>query len=161
MAGMSPELEKGASYGDQSRPADVLVPHWSLGKCGAFDLTVVSPLSSENIAGAGQTDVVAEAAARKHAENDPKCDTLNWKCVPLAVDSYGKWCEEAHLAFLEIATRLSTKTKVSFSAALSTIYNTLSVVLVRQNALALVAKRSPVSFGAREVHHLSGFPDHS
>ena len=41
MAGMNPELERGAYHDDESRPADVLVPLWSLGKSGAFDLTVV------------------------------------------------------------------------------------------------------------------------
>jgi hypothetical protein len=38
-AGMSPESERGASDRDLSRPADLLVPSWKLGKPGAFDLT--------------------------------------------------------------------------------------------------------------------------
>ena len=161
MAGMNPELERGAYHDDASRPADVLVPLWSLGKSGAFDITVVSPLSPSILLGpgAGNTDVVDEAAQKKHTENDPKCADLGWTCVPLAIDSYGRWCDEAHTAFNEVAVRLSTRTKVSFSSALSSIYNSLSLVLVRQNALAIIAKRQPREVGAREVHQLSGLND--
>ena len=159
-AGLAPQKEMGSSFGDPSRPADLLINDWSLGKAGAFDLTVVSPLSPSILhgAGAGNTDVVDEAAKKKHTDNDPKCADLGWTCVPLAVDSYGRWCDEAHTAFSEVAVRLSTRTKVSFSSALSSIYNSLSLVLVRQNGLALIAKRSP-GVGAHEMHRLSGFRD--
>ena len=47
------QLEVGyGSGGDvsNSRPADFLVPNWTLGKPAAFDLTVVSPLNSNTLA---------------------------------------------------------------------------------------------------------------
>ena len=97
-------------------------------------------------------DVLSLAASRKHEENDDKCDDLGWLCVPLAVDSYGQWCDEAHEAFAEIAGRLSTRTRVTFSSALSSIFNTLGVVLARHNAIAILARRAkPFAIGAREV----------
>ena len=162
MAGMSPSLEQGAFHRDRSRPADILAPHFSLGKPGAFDVTVVSPLSSVNLSGAGSSDVVSTAAAVKHVENDPKCGELGWTCIPLAVDSYGQWCEEAHEAFAQIAQCLSTRTKVGFSTCLSSIYNSLGVVLARQNARSILAKRAlPLDVGGREVYQLSGFSDRS
>ena len=38
----------------------------------------------------------AEAAEnRKHTANDPKCAELGWRCVPLAVETYCNWGEEA------------------------------------------------------------------
>ncbi len=160
-AGMSPEKEQGAYEHDRTRPADVLVPSWKLGKSAAFDLTVVSPLTSENLSRAGDHfDYLERAALRKHDENDDKCADLGWVCVPLAVDTYGQWCDEAHTAFAEIATRLSTRTKVTFSSALSSIFNTLGVVLARHNAIAVLARRgNPFSIGAREVLSTSLFPD--
>ena len=60
------------------------------------------------------------------------------------------------LSFNEIAMRLSARTKVSFTCALSSIYNTLGVVLARQNALAILARRSQFPrVGAHEVLRLS------
>ena len=52
------QLEVGyGSGGDvsNSRPADFLVPNWTLGKPAAFDLTVVSPLNSNTLIEAGVT----------------------------------------------------------------------------------------------------------
>ena len=160
-AGMSPEKEQGSFEHDRTRPADVLVPSWSLGKSAAFDLTVVSPLTSDNLTRAGEHfEYLERAAALKHDQNDAKCTDLGWVCVPLAVDTYGQWCDEAHRAFAEIATRLSTRTKVSWASALSSIYNTLGVVLARHNAIAVLARRViPFSIGAREVLSTGLFPD--
>ena len=127
-----------------------------MGKAAAFDVTVVSPLTSENLSGAGDSDVVSKAAEAKHKANDTKCKDLGWTCVPLAVDTYGQWCAEAHKAFNEIASRLSVRSKVSFAVALSSIYCTLGIVLARQNALALLARRALSSrLGTREVFLLS------
>ena len=42
------QLEVGHGSGadsPHSRPADILVPNWMIGKPAAFDLTVVSPLN--------------------------------------------------------------------------------------------------------------------
>ena len=100
--------------------------------------------------------MVSKAAESKHHDNDSKCAKLGWSCIPLAVDIYGQWCEEAHLTFSDIAMRLAVQTRVSFSAALSSIYNTLAVVLVRQNASAILARRVlRFSVGAREVLQLA------
>ena len=43
------QLEVGHGYGAESslsRPADILVPNWMIGKPAAFDVTVVSPFNS-------------------------------------------------------------------------------------------------------------------
>ena len=83
---------------------------------------------------------------------------VGWTCVPLAVDSYGRWGEEAHSTFHTIASRLSVRTRVSFSAALTSMYNTLGVVLARQNARAILARLDRVgskAVGAYEVHQLA------
>jgi hypothetical protein len=156
IAGLNPKKEQGSFSGDQSRPADLLVADWSLGKPAAFDLTVVSPLVLENIIGAGDVDVVVKAAAKKHTENDPKCALLGWVCVPLAVDSYGQWGEEAHLTFSQIASHIQVKSSVSLSVATNSIYNTLGIVLARRNARAILSRRSnPLSVGVRELHQLN------
>ena len=73
-----------------TRPADVLVPNWVLGKPAAFDITVTSPLTPITLYKAsvksGSTAQVAEN--RKHSSNDAKCSGLGCVCVPLAVEVY-------------------------------------------------------------------------
>ncbi|KAL5510672.1 hypothetical protein EMCRGX_G006258 [Ephydatia muelleri] len=60
---------------DHSRPADVLVHNWSLGKPAAFDFCVTSPLNSLILSEAGVSSGVAAQASeiRKHNSNDAKC----------------------------------------------------------------------------------------
>ena len=78
-----------------SRPADILVPNWMIGKPAAFDLTVVSPLNSTtlNEAGARSGSAAGKAEVRKHNANDPKCTELGWVCIPLVVETMvvGVW----------------------------------------------------------------------
>ena len=85
----------------RSCPADALVNNWIGGSSTAFDVTVMSPLTPvslhESSIMAGTAALLAEQ--RKHQANDPKCDILGCKCIPLAVESYGNWGLEARQAF--------------------------------------------------------------
>jgi hypothetical protein len=157
LAGMSPSLEKGADALDLTRPADILVPNWSMGKAGAFDITVVSPLTSENLSssGAGDHNAVEKAATLKHKQNDAKCEESGWVCVPLAVNSYGQWCDEAHEAFSTICDSLASRMSVSFQVAQSYLYNSLGIVLARQNAVAIRSRLVRCEAGAREMRQQS------
>ena len=136
--------------------ADLFLPSYSVGKSAALDVTVVSPLIIENLGVAGVLDVVSKAEDEKHELYDPKCKDLGWHFIPLAVDSYGHWGREAHKCFAKLATRIAVRTQVSSSVALSSLYNTLGVVLARQNARAILA-RSEQDLGAREVRQLASF----
>eukprot|EP00731_Ephydatia_muelleri_P034230 Em0051g22a len=138
------QLEVGyGSGGDvsNSRPADFLVPNWTLGKPAAFDLTVVSPLNSNTLIEAGATSgsAAGKAEVRKHNANDPKCRELGWVCIPLAVESYGCWGEEAHSSFSRLAARLALQLQCSKSKATTTIYQRLNLTLVRCNARAMLS----------------------
>ena len=94
---------------DCTRPADVLVRDWAQGKPAAFDITVTSPLTPAILAEASmRVGAAAEAAEnRKHTANDPKCAELGWRCVPIAVETYCNWGEEARRTFALLATRLA------------------------------------------------------
>ena len=74
-----------------TRPADILVPNWSLGKPAAFDLSVMSPLNSNVLLEAGLAAGQAARATeqRKHEENDAKCKELGWVCIPTVVEAHG------------------------------------------------------------------------
>ena len=91
----------------RSRPADALVNNWIGGSSAAFDVTVTPPLTPVSLQKSSVTAGTAALLAeqRKHQANDPKCDTLGWKCIPLAVESYGNWGFEARQAFSHLASR--------------------------------------------------------
>eukprot|EP00731_Ephydatia_muelleri_P007211 Em0003g1459a len=120
---------------------DILVPNWLSGKPAAFDLTVISPLNSKTLNEAGATggSATGNAEARKHTANDQKCRELGWVCVPLAVETYGCWGEEAQCSVSHLAARLALQLPCSKSKAITNIYQRLNLTLVRCNARALLS----------------------
>ncbi|KAL5496766.1 hypothetical protein EMCRGX_G013124 [Ephydatia muelleri] len=103
------QVKVGSGFGHDkcnTRPADVLVANWSLGKPAAFDM------------------------------NDPKCSELGWKCSSLAVETYGCWGAEARETLSRLATRLATPMRCTKSQATAAIYGRLSLTLVRSCARA-------------------------
>ena len=129
---------------NKTRPADILLSNWFLGKPAALDVSITSPLNPLTLLEAG---VLAKSAAqvteaRKHQANDPKCSELGWVCVPMA---YGAWGDEASSIISSIASRLATSTCKSMSVVLNDIYGRLNVHLVRANATAILSRIIPLS----------------
>eukprot|EP00731_Ephydatia_muelleri_P002396 Em0001g2396a len=93
---------------DNSRPADILVGNWDRGKPAAFDFTVSTPLSSAILSEANANTGAAARSAEelKHRANDVKCAELGWSCVPLAVETYGAWSDEAQCTISRLASLL-------------------------------------------------------
>ena len=44
---------------------------------------------------------------RKHNSYDAKCGELGWVCIPLVVEAYGAWGQEAVKSFAQLASRLA------------------------------------------------------
>ena len=74
----------------KTRPADILLPNWFLGRTAALDVSITSPLNPVTLLEAGVSATAAAQAteARKHKANDPKCSELGWVCVPMVVESH-------------------------------------------------------------------------
>ena len=106
-------MEVGSGLGHderRTRPADVLVPNWDLGKPAAFDLTVASLLNqsilNEACVTAGSSAQVSEQ--RKHASNDVKCSELGCIRWQLGLDTFnGSMCPfcpvPLHLVTLQLS----------------------------------------------------------
>ena len=111
-AHLGDQVEMGNNLTNHShtRPADLLVPNWVLGKPAAFDLSVTSPLNPTTLLEASVTTGVAALTTelKKHLSNDTKCKELDWVCVPLVVESYGAWGKEALESISQPASRLAT-----------------------------------------------------
>ena len=146
-AGLSAHLEVGCGWGQdnpRTRPADILVTNWDCGTSAAFDITVASLLNSINMLEAGMYQGEPKAAEhRKHTENDPKCVELGWRCIPLAVESYGAWGPEVLRAFSEVATRLAIHGNTTKSKVVAELYGRLSLLLVRANARSILVRSYP------------------
>ena len=138
------QLEVGHRSGDNStnsRPADILVPNWMIGKAAAFDLTVVSLLNSNTLNEVGVTSgsAAGKTKAHKYNANNHRCRELGWVCTPLVVETYGCWGEEAQSSVSRLAARLALQLQCSKSKATTNIYQRLNLTLVRCNARALLS----------------------
>ena len=139
------EIEKGSGIlpKDQSRPADILVPNWSLSRPAVFDIKVINPLNLQFLQEAAQTSVHAAEMGEKskHSANDKACALRGWSCIPMVVEVFGGWGNEA----IDVLTKLSKKMATQLCRPLievtSTIYSRLSLILMRQNARAILARR--------------------
>ena len=85
---LPPQLQTGGWSKQHTRPADVLVPNWVLGKPAALDLSVTSTLNTQVFQ---EARVIAGSAAlaaqtREHRCNDERCRELGWVCIPLVVE---------------------------------------------------------------------------
>ena len=80
------------------------------------------------------------ALLAEYQVNDPQCHTLGWKCIPLAVESYGNWGLEAKQALSHLSSRLSFGLCYHKSKTLLDLYGRLNVALVQYNARSVVAR---------------------
>eukprot|EP00731_Ephydatia_muelleri_P009826 Em0005g412a len=162
IAHLSVKVEMGSnltSEHDHSRPADILLPNWALGKPAAFDISVTSPLNPKIISVAGLSAGAAALSTeeRKHTENDPKCNAFGWCCVPLVTESYGAWGKEAMDSFKMLASRLAIISGKPKSVVLSELKSRLNLHLVRANATAILSRTAPnIAPASAKVEGLSG-----
>eukprot|EP00731_Ephydatia_muelleri_P010406 Em0005g992a len=129
----------------KTRPADILLPNWFLGRTAALDVSIPSPLNPVTLLEAGVLATAAAQAteARKHQANDPKCSELGWVCVPMVVETYGAWGKEATAIISSVASRLATSTCRPKSTILHEIYGRLNLNLVCANATAILSRIAP------------------
>ena len=68
---------------DHSRPADILLPNWALGKPAAFDISVTSPLNPKIVSVAGLSAGAAALSTeeRKHILRMTHANAMLWAGV--------------------------------------------------------------------------------
>ena len=126
----------------KTRPADILLPNWFLGRTVALDVSITSLLNPVILL---EVRVSATAAAqatesRKHHANYPKCSDLGWVCVPMVIESYGAWATEAIAIISSVASRLATSMCWPQSILLNEIYGRLNLHLDTANATAILSR---------------------
>ena len=118
------------------------MPNWSLSRPAAFDIKVINPLNLQFIQEAAQTcghaaEMEEEA---KHSRNDEACALRGWSCIPLVVEVFGGWGNEAINVLLTISKKVATHLCRPLNEVISNIYSRLSLALMRQNARAILAR---------------------
>ena len=73
----------------------------------------------------------------KRSNNDSIYSELGWKCVPLVVETFGAWAGQF---FGQLAVRLAAQGNSTKATTLNSIYGRLSLLLVRANARAFIAR---------------------
>ena len=114
---------------DHTRPADILIARWDRGIPVILDVTITSPLCpailGESCHQAGEAALAAEAC--KLHSNGPKCQELGWSCIPLAVDTYGNWGNEAHVTISRLRSHLAIHQSSPKSSVVAGIYGRLNM----------------------------------
>lgn len=136
--------------GSNERPADIYVGRWPGGGPAAFDVAVVSPLKTEYVQGAATTNrFAATAYADRKASSEQterRCRERGVRFVPLVVETFGAWCDESRQAIQKIAGLGVPRQEGSAPQdAVRTLFQRLSVELVRSNAQMLLNRNAVVS----------------
>ena len=94
---------------------------------------------------AGLSSGVAAQASeiRKHNSNDAKCVELGWVCIPLVVETYGAWGQEAVKTFAQLASRLAIACSKPKSVVINEIYGRLNTCLMRSISSAILTRIVP------------------
>ena len=144
-AGLGPVREERFLLpGDDRRPADVLVPHWSGGRDAAMDVTVVTPLQTATMPAAATTPghALTYAYDRKMQGAAADCRRQGLVFFPLVAETFGGWHGVAEEQVKKLGSALARHTGQVEGEAISHIWARLGILLQRGNA-ALLGNRVP------------------
>ena len=116
------------------------MPNWSLSRPAAFDIKVINPLNLQFMQEAAQTcgHAAEMGEEAKHSRNDEACVFRGWSCIPLVVEVFGGWGNEAINVLLTISKKVATHLCRPLNEVISNIYSRLT--LMRQNARAILTR---------------------
>ena len=131
--------------GSVSLPADVFLPHWERGLPTALDISVISSLQSQTLAGAATSPGYALhiGEGRKIAAHGHECQSAGILFKPLIVEVLGGWSTQAIKTIEGIGQSLGQRLGVPPSESIRHLFQQLAVALWRGNALLWI-RRQPV-----------------
>ena len=129
--------------GDDRRPADVLMPHWSGGRDAAMDVTVVTPLQTATMpAAATLGHALTYAYDRKIQGAAEDCRRQGIAFFPLVAETFGGWHSTAEEQVKKLGSALARHTGQVEGETIAHIWSRLGILLQRGNA-ALLGNRVP------------------
>ena len=129
--------------GTDSRPADVLIPHWTGGKDSALDVTVINPLQSATVTQAAITPghALNTAYDRKMRKAGAACKAAGIEFLPLPAETLGGWHNNAVQQIKKLGSALARqqgKTEQEEAETIHHLFQRLSVSLMKGNASLLI-----------------------
>ena len=139
--------------GTVARPGDVTIRRWSNGKDGAIDVTVTSPLSPSNVAGAAAEAgaSLAKACQRKVRDTAEACRREGFVFLPFAMETLGGLHPGAVTQVKQLAAALARAKGSEEGEVTSQLFGRLSLTLMRGNALMLSTRCQDADFPLPEV----------
>ena len=139
--------------GTVARPGDVTIRRWSNGKDGAIDVTVTSPLSRSNVAGAAAEAgaSLAKACLRKVRDTAEACRREGFVFLPFAMETLGGLHSGAITQVKQLAAALARCKGSEEGEVTSQLFGRLSLTLMRGNALMLSTRCQDADFPSPEV----------
>ena len=150
-AGLAPVKEgRFLLPGNDRRPADILVPHWTGGKDTAMDVTVITPIQGATMPGAATTAGYAldHAHSRKVNGAEEECRRQGIAFMPLVAETFGGWHSGAGREVKKLGAALARHTGQEEAEAISHLWGRLGILLQRGNA-AILGNRVPALPGAQ------------
>ena len=131
--------------GQEGKPADILIPHWTGGKDTALDVTVINPLQSAEVRGAATTPghALNTAHKRKLDKSWEACQRQGIEFIPIAVESFGAWHPSAVAEVSKLGSALARQNGDDEGVTIQRLFQKLSVALMRGNAALLNNRRPP------------------
>ena len=142
-AGLSPVKEaRFLIPGEDSRPADVLIPQWAAGLDAAIDVTVVNPFQDRTVAAITAGYPITFAHMKKVRGAGKACRRQGITLLPVVVESLGGWGEAAIRVVWRLAGALARHTGQDEKDVLRFQWGRLALCLQRDNA-AILGNRIP------------------
>ena len=144
-AGLGPRKEvRFLIPGNDSRPADVLLPHWKQGKDVALDVAVVNPCKGGTVVEAAAVAGFAlnDTFKSKMQKSAEACQREGVIFMPMVTESFGGWHEVAVTEVERLGAALARQSGQSEDEAVRHLWGKLAILLQRGNA-AILANRVP------------------
>jgi hypothetical protein len=127
-----------------SKPADILLPHWTGGKPAALDVSVISPLQNltVNSSASIQGYALSVGEARKMSVHLDACLSEGISFIPLIVESLGGWSSQASNFIQVVGKHQAQRLGLNPSDCIAHIFQRLSISLWKSNA-NMWATRTP------------------
>ena len=125
-------------------PGDMYLPCWSAGQPAALDITITSPLQPSIISNAARKSGFALRAAedRKFEQYSQQRAKIGLQFNPMAFESFGGLSELVRKTLKRIVLLTDNKSlsSVGLSVAFSRLAQSVSVTLMRGNAIMLITR---------------------
>jgi len=142
-AALSPRLEEPHLVGqNKTRPGDVVIPNWSMGRTAAIDVTVIHPVQLNSIqmtlqSGTEPIDQAEEAKITKYGQT---CAANELDFIPFGMSTYGGYGHSALNTLKAVTRRVTARSTLPLSVIATNMHHQFAVGLAKSIASSIIAR---------------------